>query len=748
MIAAMLRAAHFLLRLLLTFSLSFAAVQAQAQVQVQPTASAADRPRIALVLSGGGARGFAHIGVLRVLKELQVPVDMVVGVSMGAVVGGAYSAGRTPEELADFVRRTDWTSIVADRPPRDDLAFRRREEDLIVPSRIEFGIDRHGNASLPQGAAGNEALEATLTRLFPIGTGDQAVDRLALPFRSVASDLLTGELVELRDTPLFQSVRASLAVPGVFAPIRVNGHLVVDGGLVRNLPVDIARAMGAEVIIAVNVGTPLSGESELTSAVGVAQQMLNILTEQNVQRSLKELGPDDILISPDLTGVGFLNFTQNLHAIDAGEKAARKLSDALRRWAVSTQRYAAFEETRVASANAVGVARPIAKLDIKGTQHASAEALKGHIGLQPGDVATPMEIRRAAASLYGRGDFSRVDVDINDQGGQREVVVRPTEAEWAHSRLRLGLELSSDFADDNRFTVSAMHVVSWVNSWGAEIRSLARIGSQRSLSTQWWQPLAPGSDWYVAPSVEYQASSTDVYQNGRRTLRLGFDYGAATMALGRQLGKWGDLAVGVTRTRGEGRQLISADDEPFSGKFSNTTRFIELQVDTLDVLAFPSRGNLLTARWEQSVRDASTASQAHSAVLGLSAFRAGEWAGHVYGEWSRAQLGFAPLPLGGFLRLSGTPRESINGQTLLFGRVVLAKRVGEMPIGLGGAVRVGMSAELGGGFEAGQAVRLADTKQAGSVFLSIDTRFGPLAFGAGATRGIGGTLYLFLGPFW
>jgi len=220
----------------------------------------APRPRVALVLSGGGARGLAHVGVLRGLREMHVPVDMVVGVSMGSVVGGAFASGRTVEELEAFVRSTDWTSIVSDRPPRDDLSFRRREEDVLVPSRIEFGVGRAG-VSLPPAAAGNGALEAALTRLLPAGAAERPVNRLALPFRSVASDLLTGELVELRDTPLFMSMRASLSVPGVFSPVRLDGRLVVDGGLVRNLPVDIARAMGAEVIIAVNVGTPLAKES-------------------------------------------------------------------------------------------------------------------------------------------------------------------------------------------------------------------------------------------------------------------------------------------------------------------------------------------------------------------------------------------------------------------------------------------------------------------------------------------------------
>ena len=201
-----------------------------------PEPIAVPRPRVALVLSGGGARGFAHVGVLRALQRMRVPVDLVAGVSMGAVVGGAYAAGRSVDELEAFVFATDWGDILSDRPARDHLDFRRREDDLLVPSRIEFGVGRQG-VQLPPGTVGNEALEAALMRLLPPGASERPLNRLSLPFRSVASDLLSGELVELIDTPLFASLRASLAMPGVFQPIRVNGRLVVDGGLVRNLPV-------------------------------------------------------------------------------------------------------------------------------------------------------------------------------------------------------------------------------------------------------------------------------------------------------------------------------------------------------------------------------------------------------------------------------------------------------------------------------------------------------------------------------
>ena len=416
------------------------------------------RPRIALVLSGGGARGFAHVGVLRALEAMRVPIDMVAGASMGAVVGGAYAAGRSVEELEQFVRATDWPAILADRSPRDDLPFRRREEDLLVPSRIEFGLDRNG-VQLPPAAVANTSLEAALARLLPDGAAEAPLNRLALPFRCVASDLLSGEMVELADTPLFASLRASLAMPGVFAPIRVERRLLVDGGLVRNLPVDIARAMGAQVVIAVNVGTPLSGEEELGSSLGVARQMLHILTEQNVRRPLRELGTDDVLIAPDLAGISFMDFGRSERAIAAGESAARALAPRLQALALSPQAYAALERARRRPPATQDEARTIGRLEVLPTAHAGSAALAERLGLHEGDAATATQIREAAARLQGSGEFERVEVELNEVEGRRLLRIAPVEAPWARSRLRVGLELNSDFADDHPFTEVAVQQI-------------------------------------------------------------------------------------------------------------------------------------------------------------------------------------------------------------------------------------------------------------------------------------------------
>ncbi|MFA9216537.1 MAG: patatin-like phospholipase family protein [Sphingomonadaceae bacterium] len=726
--------------------------QAQAQVQVQ-AGPAADplkpRPKVALVLSGGGARGFAHIGVLRVLQELRIPVDFVVGTSMGSVVGGAYAAGSPVAQLEQLVRRTDWGAVIADRPPRDELAFRRREEDLLLPSRIEFGANSDG-VTLPPSAAGNEALELALTRALPPGTRDKPIDALQLPFRSVASDLVTGDLVELNDTPLFLTMRASLAVPGVFAPIRIQERLLVDGGLVRNLPVDVARAMGADVVIAVNVGTPLAPEKALGSAIGVAQQMLQILTEQNVQRSLKELGPHDILLAPDLNGVGFLDFERHDKAMQAGVAAARAQSARLLELALPESDYVAFEAHRMAVPAIDDQPRKLVSLVVEPSGHINPQALAVQTGLQIGQPVTVEQAHGAGTTLFGRGDLSRVETEVRDTPEGRIVTLKPSEAEWARSRVRVGLELSSDFTNNNDFELKMMHVRSSLNDWGAELRTVARIGTERVLGTQWWQPLGAGSQWYVAPSLEYGASASDLFNDsGFRRARYNYDYHSATVGLGRQLGNWGDLRIGLTRQGVNSRVTIPADPSLPEVRVHQTAQWLALNIDTLDSVAFPTRGMLVNLNWQRTQgQGPEQLSLSQQSLQGLQAFHTGRWAGHLYAEWARSQSGVAPLPLGGFLRLSGTAPESVIGSRMLLGRMVMARSIGAMPAALGGDVRLGFSLEAGGAFGTDNPLHWGTLKQAASGFMAVDTRFGPVYFGAGTTKGGNSSAYLFLGPIW
>ena len=713
-----------------------------------------NRPRIAVVLSGGGARGFAHIGVLRALREMRIPVDIVVGTSMGAVVGGAYAAGRTPEELEKTVHDTDWDNVLSDRPARTDLDFRRKEEDGLLPTRIEFAVTKNG-VSLPPAAAGNAALENALTQLLPEGMRDHPVNQLALPFRSAASDLLTGDLVELDTTPLLATMRASLAVPGVFEPIRIKDKLVVDGGLVSNLPVEMARAMGADIIIAVNVGTPLAKERDLHSAVDVATQMLEILTEQNVQRSIKELQPQDILISPILDGISFLDFTKYPRAIKEGEKAVLNLSARLQSLSLSEEDFSVYEDRRLHPKSITKLpikALPITKIEVQGTQYINPVALISQTGLEEGQVLTQQQIRAATTRLYGRGDLDNVETIITDNDGERSILIKPTESNSSRNRLRFGMELASNFSDENSFSLDLMHIASSLNTYGAELRTLAKIGSTREFSTQFWQPLAPASQWYVAPSIEYNAHSQNLYTNEIKTATQEISYSRATMLIGRHLGNWGSIEAGLFRGYQKVNAELSSDPNLIfdpNSRIYDTTQFINFKVDTLNSLAFPTQGTNINAVWQRAPSTvAGEASSAQSQFSALQAFEYGDWSGHIYGEWARSQNSPLAAPLGGFLRLSGLPTNSLNGDDSIFGRIVVARKIGALPSTIGGAIRFALSAEVGGTYGKATPFGTGILKQASSASLSVDTRFGPLFFGVGATHGAGSAVYLFLSPIW
>jgi NTE family protein len=274
------------------------------------------------------------------------------------------------------------------------------------------------------------------------------------------------------------------------------------------------------------------------------------------------------------------------------------------------------------------------------------------------------------------------------------------------------------------------------------------VGTERELSTEWWQPLGPGSSWYATASLGYWAGSLHQFAERRRQLRVGYKSLWASWGLGYRLGEWGDIRLSRTQAAQRFRALIP-EDPPQSIGYSSGGLNLDLNVDTLDPIAFPVRGVLLAAQWSRlKERSIETRLPSQSLSAAMLAFSQGEWGGHVYGEWAGPRGAPAPLALGGFLRLSGTDPESIEGNTVVLGRLVLARRMGSLPVLFGNAIRAGFSFEMGNGFADGQPLRITDLKSAGSAFLALDTRFGPLYLAAGATGGRPGTFYIYLGPFW
>ena len=285
----------------------------------------APRPKIGLVLSGGAARGLAHIGVLKALEEQGIHIDAIAGTSMGAVIGGLYASGYKIDELEKLALGIDWQQALSDAPPREDVPFRRKQDDrdFLVKQKLSFRDD--GSLGLPLGVIQGQNLALLLESMFAHSSNTRNFDKLPIPFRAVATDITTGEKVVFSKGHLPQVIRASMSIPAVFAPVELDGRLLVDGGMTDNIPLDVAREMGVDIAIVVDIGTPLRSRKQLATVVDVLNQSITLMTRRNSEEQLKALAPKDVLIQPPLAAYGVTDFGRAKDMIDAGYRATRAL---------------------------------------------------------------------------------------------------------------------------------------------------------------------------------------------------------------------------------------------------------------------------------------------------------------------------------------------------------------------------------------------------------------------------------------
>ena len=717
-------------------------------VALQSLAQAPDpvpRPKVGLVLSGGGARGLAHIGVLKVLREQRVPVDFIVATSMGSIVGGAYAAGQTPDEMHALVREADWSRMFSDRPPREYLSFRRKEDDTRLSGRTELGLKRDG-VVLPRGALGSQNLEEFLRGATRHAGDTTTLNDLPILFRAVATDLVTGEQVVLSDTALTVAMRASMSIPGAFAPAQVEGRLLGDGGLVRNLPVEVALEMGADVIIAVNVGTPLLPREALNSALGVAQQMINILTEQNVGISLARLRPADILISPDLANVSFVEFERGDELVALGEAAARAAAGRLAALAASPSQYAAWEAQRTRFARIPE--RPVAEIRVAGAVRANAEALRREVAeradIHVGGPVTNEQLVKAARVLHGSGEFERVDVRTELENGRRAVIVDVNEKPWGPDYLRLGGRAVSDFGTEASFSLVLQHTRTWVNSWGAEWRNELELGDVRRFASSFYQPLGPGSPWFTEAALRTFKSDRDRYEGFRRTDRFTSETSGAYALAGRRIGNGGVLRFGLGHERYRIAPVISSR---YEGSDTDRARvaMLGLVFDTLDDANFPRYGYAMNAE-TTAIDYRSGGDPIQSYVLGaLFPVTFGRLTLLGLANTHRSRDDRGGFPLGGFLNLSGTPMGALTGSQVAYVAGLAYYRLGRMHGALGGDWYAGLSLEAGNAWQRATETPRGPVQKAASAFLGLDSILGPVYLAFGKTFGGESAFYLFIG---
>ncbi len=719
------------------------AAAAAALLAAAPGAAAqpapAPRPKVCLVLSGGGARGIPHIGVLKVLEELHVPVDCIVGTSAGAIIGGAYASGASPAEIERMIGGADWNHLLSDLPARFNRSVYTKDVERIGIGGAEIGL-RGSQLALPRGVVIGQHLQFFLQSLVAPITSSP-FDALPIQYRALATDFESGRLVVLDHGDLAAAIRASMSVPGAFAPVEIDGSLLVDGGLVRNLGIDVAHELGADIVIAVNVGSPLLRRSELVSLLGAAEQTLNILTEQNVDVSLAALGPEDVLITPELGALSSSDFAHGADYVPAGELAARRSARALAPLAVSAEEFARWRERQRRARVPAHYDHVV--VDTSGLARVPPDSVRRLLGGDP-DPANP---ERAMATLLGTDDFEFIQGEVHPGPDGTTLVLKPVEKPWGPDYLRAGAVLSANFEGSSAFTLYADQRRTWLTTGGLEWRNRLSVGQLDSLASELRLPFDAARRVFIAPRLLASEELMDLYvadepleSYRRRSFRVGTD-------LGIRFGNLGEITAGVEGGATGIARTVGAHIVPdMRGRISDL--HLHFVFDGLDDLDFPRSGFLLsgTAEWARHF----AGGEADYDRLTFDAQKAfgTERSSFLLAARYQSALGtdlpfYEQFSAGGFQNLSGLRPDQILSDRIAFLRLVYRRRIASFSALLP-SVYAGLSLEGASiGPQAGGA-RSGQTK-AGSLFLSGDSALGPLYLGVGLADGGFASMYFLVG---
>lgn len=700
-----------------------------------PMSAGDGRPCVGLVLGGGGARGAAHVGVLKVLERERIPVCAIAGTSMGAVVGSLYASGMGPDDIEAALRSVDWRDLFEDDPARAGLPMRRKEAQLNYRAELEAGW-RDGAPVFPYGAVQGQKLGLLLRRLLLGASQTSRFDDLPIPFRAIATDIVNGERVVFSEGDLAMAVRASMAVPAVFAPAEIDGRILVDGGIVDNVPIDVVRDMGADVVIAVDVGTPLLTRDDMRTPLAVAYQMVSVLMQEKTNRSIASLGEGDVLIVPPLGAFSSAAFEQAATVIDRGVLAAEAEAPRFRHLALPEEDYAAWVGAR--RAMTAGPPPTIAFVDVAAdrsrTRRLVAFRAQGLVG-QPLD---PDAIDATVAGTYAEGAYQSIGWRTVERDGETGIELLPIDKAWGPMFFNIGLQISDDFRGDSDYQLTAELLKTGVSGDGDELRALLRLGQVTEVSADWFAPIDLDRRFYAGVDTGYRAFDVPFVLGTTRVA----DFRVARSTFGLRIGlqtdpRWA-LEATMRRSRFDGREVVGS-----VGAQDVTQQATSLGGrvvwDTLDRLSFPSRGSRAVfmldryesvlgaegegwvARWRS---DSVMSRGKHHLLLGT------RWA-----DTRDAPPELAAFStLGGFLNLSGTVERGLAGPTLGYARAVYYYRLGDANALFAVPTYLGASAEIGQVGEGAMDFRWNDATRAGGVFVGMSSPFGPILFGFGQTN--------------
>ncbi|ANQ22536.1 serine protease [Vibrio natriegens] len=734
--------------------------------------TSASRPKIAVVLAGGGAKGAAHIGVLKALEEMHIPVDIITGTSMGAYVGGLYATGMSADEIESFIYTVDWNGGYRDRVDRSQRRVRDKEYEDRYQIYTDLGL-RLTEVRAPTGVV----LGQNMLRILRESTGNlgrfDSFDELAIPYRSVATDILELEEVVIGNGYLVDAMMASMSVPGALPPYQLNGHMLVDGGVVNNMPVDVARAMGADVVIAVDISTDYKTKEDFTGLFTVADQLSNYLVRRSTQEQVEALQEQDIYIRPNVGQMETVEFDKMPSAFQSGYEITKTLAPKLEGLSLSSADYQRYIDHKQEARKTLvhGDERVVDEVVIINNTHYSDVLLTNRLHLETGRKIPTQEIEKAVENLYALDRFELITYQFEEEEGVTQLVFNVNEKSWGPNYLNFRFFLEDDFDTDSQYGIGLSTNFTNLNSHGAELAFNVEMGTDKLIEAELYSPVMSSQQLFVSGRLTYSNESRNLplsdFQNpdiGAVDDFLPVSYSDFTseLSIGLQPTLWQELRLGARYSTGsiELSTLASAGNLDFD----RLGAFASYRLDTLDDFAFPTRGLLVDLEYfvshdkspegdnflesESSVED--TVYEISARFKGAVSHQRHTLVGHAeysFVESKNSTIPLDPRELGGFLNLSGIPRNSLIGQDLFFSSLVYRYKWFDNDFGLFEApVYIGASLEYGGVWSDNDLhLDEAPLYNAGSVFFGVDSPIGPIMLAYGRTEQNLEAVYLIVG---
>jgi NTE family protein len=561
---------------------------AQENVAASPaTPSPNPRPRIGLALSGGAALGLAEIGVLQWMEENHIPVDRVAGTSMGSIIGAMYATGMSPAEIQKFAEQIDWEQAFFPGPSYRQISYRRKQDSRNFQVEAPLGL-KHG-VNGPNGFNPGQLVGLLLDRIALPEFAQPNFDDFPIPFRCVATDMISGEGVVFHDGSLATALRASMAIPGLFTPVEVDGHVFADGGMVQNIPVETVRSMNADVVIAINLQIAAPDRAQLGTIAGVLSRAVDVMIAQNERRSLALA---QAVVTVDTAGFSVTDYGRLEALAQLGYKSAAAQSAVLLPYALKNpaqwNEYIAQRESRRHSPP-----QKIARIEVTGADPRTDRRIQNHLTDALDETLNVARLHRELTQISGEGQFDYLGYEGFLENGVPVLRVTAHEKTYGPPFVDLAVNVNGSGVAAFDFAAGARVTFMDVAHRGGEWRNDLLFGSRNLAATEFYQPIA-GSRFFVAPYSFASKVARNSFTGLTRVAVFGDERAGGGLDLGYAAGRRSELRFGY--------QIFSAKLAPLIGDTGlptisgNTGEFRARYVwDGQDSPSVPSSGTRVLA---------------------------------------------------------------------------------------------------------------------------------------------------------